>query len=116
MIRKYKARFDNNKNYQIYIDSFSYWNITPNENNQIVQEVERYIAYYMTNETKYATNFLFNLERFAAHGKSTILKMYLRLLSIYWAEISKDAFSFKNKANQNDHLTIKHQGIYIVMK
>ena len=56
----------------------------------------------MTGETKHATHFLFNLGRTVANGKSTVSKMYQRVLPIYWAEISKDTFSFKNKANQKD--------------
>ena len=56
----------------------------------------------MTGETKYSLNFLFNLGRSAANGKSTISKMNQRVLPIYWAEISKDTFSSKNKANQKD--------------
>ena len=56
----------------------------------------------MTGETKYSTNFLFNLGRNAANGKSTVSKIYQRLLPLYRAEISKDTFSYKNKANQKD--------------
>ena len=56
----------------------------------------------MTGETKYSTNYLFNLGRTAANGKSTVSKMYKRVLPIYWAEISKDTFSSKNKANHKD--------------
>ena len=56
----------------------------------------------MTGKTKYATHFLFNLGRSASNGESTISKMYQRVLPIYWAEISKDALSYKTKTNQND--------------
>ena len=51
----------------------------------------------MTGETKYSTNFLFNVGRSAANGKRIISKMYQRVLPIYWDEICKDTFSSKNK-------------------
>ena len=87
-----------NKYYQIYMNIFS-----DSENNkQIIHEVERFIAYNMVGETKYSTNFLFNIGKTAANGKSMISIMYQRVLPIYFAEISKDTFSFQNKANQND--------------
>ena len=91
-----------NKYHKIYIDIFSDSDKTHEDKNQIMEEVERFIAYSMTGETKYLTNFQFNLGRTAANGKSTISKMYQRVLRIYWAKISIDTFSSKNKANQKD--------------
>ena len=38
----------------------------------------------------------------AGNGKSTVSKMYQRVPPIYWAEISKDTVSSKNKGNQKD--------------
>ena len=84
------------------------------ENKQIIEEVERLIAYSMTVETKYSTNFLFNLGRTAPYGKSTISKMYQRVRLIYWEEISKDIFSSKNKDNQKKSLLLSNIKIYIL--
>ena len=82
------------KYHQIYVD------IYPDKNNpdaQTKNKVEWFIANSMRGETKYATNFLYNLTRSAANGKSTASKIYPNVLPIYWAEISKDAFKSKNK-------------------
>ena len=68
-----------NKYHQIYIDIFSDRNKNPDENKQIIVNVKRFIAFSITGETKYATNFLFNLGRLAANGKSTISKMYQKI-------------------------------------
>ena len=70
--------------------------------NDNAEEVKRFIAYSMTGDIKYTTNFLFNLGRLAANGKSTITNMYRKVLPIYWDQISKDTFNSKIKSNQKD--------------
>ena len=56
----------------------------------------------MTGVVKYRTNFLFNLGKTAANGKSTITNIYKAVLPLYWTQINKDTFSTKNKANQKE--------------
>ena len=56
----------------------------------------------MTKVVIYKTNFLFNLGKAAANGKSTITNMYKLVLSLYWTQINKDTFSTKNQANQKE--------------
>ena len=51
--------------HQIYVDIFG----------NDAEEVERFIAYSMTGVVKYRTNFLFNLGKEGANGKSTITNM-----------------------------------------
>ena len=81
-----------NKYHQIYVDIFG----------DDAEEVERFFAYSMTGEIRYANNFLFNLGRLAANGKSTITHMYRKVLPLYWTQISKDTFNSKNKSNNKD--------------
>ena len=61
-----------NKYHQIYVDIYG----------DYAKEVERWIAYSMSGDTFFNTNFLFNLGQFAANGKSTILHMYQKVLPI----------------------------------
>ena len=75
-----------NKYHQIYVDIFE-------EN---AEEVERFIAYSMTGEIKYSTNFLFNLGRKHKMVKVLLSHMYQKVLPLYWDKISKNTFSYKN--------------------
>ena len=59
--------------HQIYVDIFG----------DDAKEVERFIEYSMTGVVKYRTNFLFNLCKAAANGKSTITNMYKVVLPLY---------------------------------
>ena len=57
------------------------------------EQVERFIAYWMTRVVKYRTNFLFNLGKEAANGKSTITNIYKAVLPLYWTKIHKEKCS-----------------------
>ena len=78
-----------NKYHQIYIDIYG----------EYALEVERWIAYSMTGDTFFNTNFLCNLGQSVANGKSTISHMYQKVLPIYWDEIGPNTFNYKNKNN-----------------
>ena len=78
--------------HQIYVDIFG----------DNAEEVKLFIAYRMTKVVKYRTNFLFNIGKAAANGKSTISNMYNAVLPLYWTQINKDTFNIKNKANQTE--------------
>ena len=60
-----------NKYHQIYVDICG----------EYAEEVDRWIAYSMTGDTFFNTNFLFNLGQSAANGKSTISYMYQKVLA-----------------------------------
>ena len=59
-----------NKYHQIYVNVYG----------DYAEDVERWIAYSMTGDTFFNTNFLFNLGQSAANGKSTISHMYQKVL------------------------------------
>ena len=94
-----------NHYHQIYVDIF----------NDNAEEVEWFIAYSMTGVVKYWTDFLFNLGKAAAYGKSTITNMYKVVLPLYWTQINKDTFSTKHQANQKE-ISKFRKNIYFVMK
>ena len=78
-----------NKYHQIFVDIYG----------EYALEVERWIAYSMTGDTCFNSNFLFNLKQSAANGKSIISHMYQKVLPLYCDEIGPDTFNYKNKNN-----------------
>ena len=70
----------------------------------------------MTEVVKYRNNFLFNFNKAAANGKSTITNMYNVVWPLYLTQINKDTFRTKNQANQKEIFKYSNKDIYFVMK
>ena len=82
-----------NKYHQIYVDIYA------NINGEYAKEVEKWIAYSMTGDTFFDTNYRFNLGQSTANGKSTISHMCQNVLLIYWDENALNTFNYKNINN-----------------